>query len=147
MTLGRFGGVYAALHAGQCVGDVWTQTDWCARTKGNPGADGRRACTIHVATLTATQATFLGLAVAATGEQLSIRRTLLGLTLNAASHYAMDRRDHGVMPLLTKAMSRWGKDKFAALGQPPLATGAAALDKAWHIGWCAIAAAIITGRN
>lgn len=147
MSLGRLGGVYAALHAGDQIGDYWVQTNWCAQVKGRPGVEGRRACAIHVATLTATQAALLGLACAATGERLSARRVVAGLAVNAVSHYAMDRRDHGVMPHLCRALRRYGKEEFAERGKPGLASGAALLDRAWHIGWDAISAAIIAGKD
>jgi hypothetical protein len=146
MSFARMGGVYAALHAGHTVGDYWVQTNQQALEKGQPGPSGRRACAAHVATLTATQAIFLGIAAAATGERLSLRRTAIGLTVNAISHYAIDRRNHGVMPHLCRALSRFGKEDFATAGSG-LATGAAHLDQAWHIGWCAIAAAIIAGTD
>ena len=58
----------------------------------------------------------------------------------------MDRRDHGVLPHLTQMLRRYGKEEFANHGEG-LASGSAHLDQAWHIGWCAIAAAIITGRS
>ena len=146
MTLGRMGGVYAALHSGHTVGDYWVQTNRCAQVKGKPGVDGQRACALHVAALTATQAAFLAAACYATGERLPARRVALGLAVNAVSHYAIDRRDHGVMPVLCRALRRYGKDDFAAAGEG-LATGAALLDQAWHIGWAAIAAAIIAGKD
>jgi hypothetical protein len=146
VSLGRMGGVYAALHAGHTVGDYWVQTNWCAQVKGKPGVDGQRACALHVAALTATQAAFLTIACHTTGERLSARRVAVGLAVNAVSHYAIDRRDHGVMPHLCKALRRYGKEDFAATGEG-LATGAALLDQAWHIGWAAIAAAIIAGRD
>lgn len=146
MSLGRMGGVYAALHAGHTVGDYWTQTDEQAQVKGKPGKDGQEACAAHVAVLTATQAAFLGLACLTTGERLDVRRVALGLAVNAASHYAIDRRDYGVMPVLCRALRRFGKEDFAAAGTG-LASGAAALDQAWHIGWCAITAAIIAGKH
>lgn len=147
MSLGRFGGAYAALHAGHTVGDYWVQTGRCSHVKGLPGPEGHRACAVHVATLTATQAAFLALASAATGERLNTRRTAAGLTVNAVSHYVMDRRDHGVLPVICRALSRFGKDEYAELGKPSLASGASYLDQAWHIGWCAITAAIIAGKD
>lgn len=146
MSLGRMGGVYAALHAGHTMADYWVQTDTQAQVKGKPGADGDRACAVHVAGLTAAQAAFLGLACFATGERLNARRVALGLAVNAVSHYVIDRRDHGVMPHLCRALRRYGKEDFARTGEG-LATGAALLDQAWHIGWCAITAAIITGKD
>ena len=83
MSLGSMGGVYAALHAGHMVGDYWVQTGTCSQVKGKPGRDGQYACATHVATLTATQAAFLGLACLATGERLNTRRVALGLAVNA----------------------------------------------------------------
>ncbi|HEX5541986.1 MAG TPA: transcriptional regulator [Micromonospora sp.] len=146
MSLGRMGGVYAALHAGHTVADYWGQTDRMAEVKGKPGSDGQKACAAHVAALTATQAAFLGVACLATGERLSARRVAVGLAVNAASHYAIDRRDHGVMPHLCRTLRRFGHEDFARAGTG-LATGAALLDQAWHIGWAAISAAIIAGKD
>jgi len=146
MSLGRLGGVYAALHAGHTVADYWGQSDFQAQVKGKPGSDGKAACAAHVAVLTATQAVFIGLACAAAGERVNVRRLILGLAVNAVSHYAIDRRDHGVMPHLCRALKRYGKEDFAAAGTG-LATGAALLDQAWHIGWCFATAAIITGKD
>lgn len=144
MSLGRLGGMYALLEAGSKVGDMWVQTDRQACTKGTPGWEGRKACATHVATLTATQGVFLAVGVLATGERLNPRRVALGLAVNAASHYWADRRT----PFRKLAELSWvGKDEFYDLGQPPLATGAHALDQSWHIGWCAIAATIIAGRT
>lgn len=140
------GGVYAALHAGHTVADYWAQTAEQARVKGKPGKDGQEACATHVAVLTATQAAFLGLACLTTGERFSTRCVAVGLAVNAVSHYAIDRREHGVMPILCRALRRFGKEDFARTGEG-LAAGAAHLDQAWHIGWCAIAAAIIAGRD
>lgn len=140
MSLGRFGGVYAALDAGLEVADMWVQTGNQASNKGEKGWKGRRACVAHVATLTVTQGVFLGLACAATGQRLNVRRTAAGLALNAVSHYVADRRT----PLADK-LAWAGKDEFYSLGQPPLATGARALDCAWHKGFNAITAAIIAG--
>lgn len=146
MSLATMGGVYAALHAGHTVGDYWGQSDYQAQVKGKPGTDGQAACARHVAVLTATQAAFLGLACLATGERLNARRVAAGLAVNALSHYAIDRRDHGVMPHLCRMLRRYGKEDFAAAGDG-LATGAALLDQAWHVGWCAITAAIIAGKD
>ncbi len=147
MSLGRMGGVYAALHAGHTVGDFWVQSDRCAQVKGKPGKDGQRACAIHVATLTATQAAFLAMACVSTGERLSARRVAAGLAVNAVSHFAMDRRDHGVMPVPCRALRRFGKEDFAEVGKGSLASGAALLDQAWHVGWLAVSAAIIAGKE
>jgi hypothetical protein len=146
MSLGRIGGMYAALHAGHTVGDYWLQSNHQAQTKGMPGVEGRRACATHVAALTAAQAAFIALACTVGGERISVRRGVLGLAVNAVSHYAIDRRDHGVMPVLCRVLRRFGKEEFAEVGKPGLASGASYLDQAWHIGWCAVAATIIAGK-
>lgn len=141
MSLGRFGGVYAALHAGHTVGDYWVQSNRCAQAKGGDGWAARRACATHVATLTATQGVFLAVATVSSGERLNARRALAGLSVNAVSHYVADRR--APLRKLAGRLAWIGKDDFYEMGDPPLATGAHALDQAWHVGWCAIAAAII----
>lgn len=150
MSLARLGGVYALLHAGHEVGDHLVQTDHQANHKGEPGWEGRWACIKHIATLTATQGAFLAFGCLTTGERLSGHRIAAGLAVNAVTHYAADRRDHGVLPKLAKKFAWAGKDKFYALGDgkaAPCGTGAYAIDKSWHIFWLAIAAAIITGRK
>jgi len=147
-NLGRLGGVYALLHAGHAVGDHWVQTNDQAKDKSEEGPRGQQACAAHVATLTATQALFLTLGSLAAGERLNPRYVALGLAVNAASHYAADRREHGALPKLAKALRRFGKEDFLAFGDEkaaPCGTGAYALDQAWHHGWLAISAAIITG--
>jgi hypothetical protein len=145
MSLG-FGGVYAALYSGSRFADVWVQTNAQATLKGNPGRDGQLACATHVATLTATQAAFLALACAATGERLNARRVALGLGVNAVSHYVADRRAP-LRWLADRLQGTTGKRDFWEMGQAPLASGAHALDQAWHDGWCAVAAAIIAGKD
>lgn len=137
--------VVAAAPDSAC-GDYWAQTNEQAQVKGKPGQDGKRACASHVTVLTATQAMFIGVACAATGERVSARRVAIGLAVNALSHYAIDRRDHGVMPVLCRALKRHGKEDFMRAGTG-LATGAALLDQAWHIGWCFASAAIIAGKD
>lgn len=144
VSLGRFGGVYAALHAGHKVADYWVQTSHQAEVKGKPGKDGRLACAAHVATLTTTQGAFLAFATWSTGERLDWRRTAVGLGLNAVSHYVADRRT----PLrrVAERLAWCGKDGFYDSGEG-LASGAHALDQAWHIGWLAISAAVIAGKD
>lgn len=149
MSLGRFGGVYALLHAGHEVGDHWVQTGQQAADKGKPGWRGRLACARHVATLTATQAVFLATGAAVAGERLNSRRVALGLAFNAVTHYAADRRDFGVLPKLVDKLSWAGKGEFYRAGDggaAPCGTGAYVLDQSWHIGCLPIAAAIIAGR-
>lgn len=144
------GDVYALLHSGHAIGDYWVQTRYCADAKGRAGWTGRRACAIHVATLTATQGVFLAAGALAVGARPNPRRLVVGLAVNAISHYLADRR----APLRQLA-ERIGEGKFYGLGQPRpgrddnpcLGTGAYALDQAWHIGWLAVAAAIIAGKD
>jgi hypothetical protein len=143
VTLSRFGGVYAALHAGHSVADMWAQTGRQAEVKSDPGWDGRIACAAHVATLTATQGVFLSLACWTTGERLPWRLVAAGLAVNAVSHYVADRRTP--LRYLAGRLAGIGKADFYASGDG-LASGAHALDQAWHVGWCAISAAIIAGR-
>lgn len=150
MSLGRFGGVFALLHTGHTIGDHWVQTDAEAQRKGDDSDEGRRACATHVATLTATQALALAAGALVTRERLNPRYVALGLAVNAATHYAADRRDHGILPKLADKLSWAGKSEFYRCGDPkaaPCGTGAYALDQAWHIGWAAISAAIISGKD
>ena len=139
MSLGRIGGVYAALHAGSQVADYWGQTNDQAETKGKPGRDGRAACARHVATLTATQALFLGLAATLSGERLQGRRVVAGLALNAATHYWADRRF--TLEGLADRLECIGKGDYYRAG------GAPHLDQAFHTGVCALAAMVIGGGS
>ncbi len=89
-----------------------------------------------------------------TGAPVHLLAAVAGLAVNAASHYAADRR----RPLLS--LAEWlgataipGKEEFWHLGaprpghddNPTLGTGAYALDQSWHIGWLFIAALFIAG--
>ena len=91
---------------------------------------------------------FLTAGCLAAGERLSLRRVAVGLTVNAVSHYAADRREHGALPKLVDRLDRFGKRNFYEFGDgkaAPCGTGAYALDQAWHIGWLAITTLIIAG--
>lgn len=145
-----FAATYAALAAAHELGDLWLQRNTDARDKGNPGSDGRKACTIHVATYVATQAAALAIVNRATGARTTWRRAALGLAISAATHYAADRR----APLKRAAdlmQPIFGKADFHQLGQPrpdrddnpSLGTGAYALDQATHHLFNTIAALII----
>jgi hypothetical protein len=149
-TTATFAAVYAALAAGHEVGDFWLQRDTDARSKGAPGAEGRKACAVHVATYTATQGATLALVQAATGTRASARRTVLGLAFSAATHYAADRRTP--LKKLADLMQPWfGKADFYTLGapreghddNPAIATGAFHLDQSWHAATSVFAAALI----
>lgn len=143
MSLGRLGGAYAALHAGQQVADYIVQRDSDAKNKGEPGPTGRHACASHVVGVVATQAVCLAIACAATGERLSLPRTVLGLTVSGLTHYAADRKDEGVLPWLER---RLDKEGFSKMGVVP-ATGRNFIDQAWHQGCQFAAAALIAGRR
>ena len=94
-TASYFAVVFIALYVGHQVGDNWVQTHWQAVTKGQPGPAGRIACARHVASLAATKL----LSLAAAAFVLDIRASwgrvalvFLGLAIDAASHYWVDRR-------------------------------------------------------
>jgi len=139
----RFAAAAAVLAATHHVADYWVQTHGQALAKGKPGVDGRRACAAHVATYTLTQALALAAADRYLGLGLTWRRAAAGLAVSGITHYVADRR----APLEALA-GRIGKGEFYRLGRdlgPHLGTGAVALDQSWHLGWCAVAAAVVAG--
>lgn len=87
-----FPAVFIALYVGHHVADHWIQTDWQARHKGQPDDQGHLACLAHVATLTFTQVLLLGLLEIVLDFRLSPAFFVLGLTLNAISHFVIDKR-------------------------------------------------------
>ena len=140
-------GYAVALKAGHEAGDYWVQTDAQAAHKGDPGIPGEIACAKHVLSYTATQAVCVIGAALATGHKPKWGRVALGLAVSAITHYAADRREHGLMFPLARAIP--GKAKFLTLGvprepvvlsgsgriitdNPSLGTGAWALDQSWH---------------
>ncbi|MCL2581012.1 MAG: DUF3307 domain-containing protein [Streptosporangiales bacterium] len=128
--------VFIALFAGHQVGDFWIQRDTDARNKGLPGWKGRRACAIHVATYTLTQAYALVIAATVLAVPLDWQHVAPGLAVSAVTHYAADRR----------ALPGWlagklGKARYWATGE-----GQLALDQAWHYGSIFAAALVIAGR-
>jgi hypothetical protein len=143
-----FAAVFAALYAAHSFGDHWIQTHGQACTKGAPTRSGRLACLRHVGTLTLTKALALGAVAAVTGLALAPLPLLLGLAVDAASHYWADRRAP-----LAKLAALIGKSGFYQMGAPRpgtddaphLGTGAYALDQSWHHLWLFVAALIITG--
>jgi hypothetical protein len=134
-----FAVAFGSYYAGHLAGDYWVQTTPQALGKGAPGWAGRRACAAHVATYTLTQAGFLALAARRLGLPASPRRAAAGLALSAATHYFADRRAP-----LRRVASLTGKGEFWDSGEG-LASGAAHLDQAWHIGWIFIAALVTAG--
>jgi hypothetical protein len=152
-TAGAFAAVFAALYVAHSVGDHWVQTSWQAARKGDRSRTGHVACGRHVFGLTVTKALALLLAIAVLGLEVSVLGMVVGLGLDAASHYWADRRH--TLAGLAKAC---GKTEFHTLGTPAhpdhpvtaegkyaptLGTGAYALDQSWHHLWLFIAALVI----
>ncbi|MFF2902831.1 transcriptional regulator [Streptomyces sp. NPDC057966] len=148
-----FAAVFIALQIGHTVGDHWVQSSCQAASKGLPGWTGRLACGRHVLGLTLTKAAVLLPVALILGLPLSAAGLLIGLALDAASHYWADRRS-----TLAKLASTCGKGEFYSLGTPAhpahpvtaegtpaatLGTGAYALDQSWHTLWLGIAALVI----
>lgn len=141
-----FTSAFIALFVGHYLADFWLQTASQAEDKARPDWRGRFACLRHVATLTITKATILGITAAVIGLRISITAACIALIIDAASHYWADRR-----VTLKKLAELTGKYSFYRLGSPRpkqndnpvLGTGAHALDQSWHITWLWIAALII----
>ena len=124
--------VFAALLAGHWVGDHWAQTDQQATGKGAHGWAGRKACAGHVATLTLCQMAALALVATVEGG-FGALPLALGLAVNTASHYWIDRR-HTLQDLAVVL----GKAGYYDRG------GAPHLDQAAHMAFLLPAALIIT---
>lgn len=161
---GTFAAVAITLYAAHHVGDYWVQTDHQARHKGDAGADGVLNCMLHVVSYLMTQTALLFIAAVTLDLRLHIAGILAGLAVSGATHYLADRREHGLMFKLARRLP--GKSAFMKLGaprtlriyaivpgagrpesdpldNPQLATGAWALDQAWHIFWGVFAAALL----
>jgi hypothetical protein len=148
-----FAATFAALYAGHHIGDYWVQTDHQARHKGDAGAQGRRQCLAHVLSYVATQSVCMFLLGLATSYAAPFWASVLALAVSGVTHYAADRREHGLMFRLARLLP--GKADFMRLGvpragveipaypedgppafvgdNPSLGTGTWALDQAWHI--------------
>jgi hypothetical protein len=141
-----FAAVFAALYAAHEIGDHWVQTHKQALTKGKRGWAGCLPCAQHVVTMTATKILILAVTAATIGLPLSAWHVLIGLGLDAGSHYWADRRS-----TLARLAHLIGKDGYYMLGaprpghddNPSLGTGAYVLDQSWHIAWLWITALII----
>lgn len=143
-----FAVAFIALYAGHHLGDYWAQTGHQAGTKGRPGWAGRRACTAHVLTLTATQAALLAAAHFTLGVRFGYGPVLAGLSVNAVTHWWADRRS--TLAWLARCL---GKTSFygftvqrAGFVDPyGPGTGAGALDQSWHLGWLFASALVVAG--
>jgi hypothetical protein len=160
MLAATFAAVFVALYVGHSVGDHWVQSQCQADTKGqhdeNEGQSsraGRWACTRHVIGLTATKAVLLVLVVLALDVELTAAGTLLGLGIDAGTHWWADRRT-----TLARLAQLCGKSVFYSLGTgahpahpvtgegkpaASLGTGAYALDQSFHILFLFVAALLI----
>ncbi|HEY3481072.1 MAG TPA: hypothetical protein VGL02_19435 [Streptomyces sp.] len=128
----RFGVVSAVRSAAHQLADYWVQTDHQAVTKGKPGAEGGMAALAHVASYSLVSAAAVAGANRLFGLGLSVRGQVLGELISATSHYAADRREHGLLFPLAR---RLGKGDFLERGGAPL------LDQSWHHAWNTAAAA------
>ncbi|OEJ20800.1 hypothetical protein AR457_41750 (plasmid) [Streptomyces agglomeratus] len=152
-TAAVFAAVFVTLFVAHSVGDHWVQSSCQAATKGLPGRTGRLACGRHVLGLTTTKGLLLAPAVLALDLPVTALGLVLGLGIDAASHYWADRRT-----TLKRLADRCGKAEFYSLGTPAhaghpvtakgeyaptLGTGAYALDQAFHTLFLFIAALII----
>lgn len=144
-STGAFAAVFAALYAAHSFGDHWWgQTHAQACGKGERTAQGRRHCAAHVLQLAAVKLAFLAALLLATGLRVSPAAVVVGLLVDAVSHYWADRRF-----TLAALAERTGKGDFYRLGagQGHLGTGAYALDQSFHVLFLFIAALIIGGAS
>lgn len=154
---GTFAAVAVALYAAHHVGDYWVQTDHQARHKGLAGEEGRTACLNHVIGYLLTQATFMVGTALILGIPPQGAGPYVALLVSGVTHYMADRREHGLMFKLARAVRLAA---FLDLGKPrnivfrcdegcghydnpQLATGAWALDQSWHIFWGVFVAALL----
>lgn len=126
-----FAAAFLALLTGHHGGDRWAQSDHQATHKGGAGWAGRRACASHAATLTLCQMVALGLVAVAEGGAPALQ-VALGLGVNAASRYWIDRRH--TLEGLALALGRGGYYR----------RDAQAMDQAAHMAFLLPAALIIT---
>lgn len=138
----RFAAVYAALTASHELADHWVQRDTDAVAKGKPGAEGARACAIHVATYTATQAAALTVVNRVCGLRLAPVRAAAALAVSAVTHYVADRQG-----------GHWRDENPRGVVRLAASTGHAGwlkrdpnagylMDQSWHKAWIAVAALI-----
>ncbi|WP_432587011.1 transcriptional regulator [Streptomyces sp. HD1123-B1] len=147
MDASTFSAVFIALYVAHSVGDHWVQTHHQSCDKGRPGWVGRLADTRHVATLTLTKLVLLVPVAALLDLHLSVLGMVIGLGVDAVSHWWADRRT-----TLARLADLLGKRGFYTLGaprpgrddNPSIGTGAYALDQSWHHLWLLVGALIIT---
>ncbi|TDB98707.1 DUF3307 domain-containing protein [Micromonospora fluostatini] len=127
--------IFTHLLVAHHLGDYLVQRSSDAEAKSKSGPEGRRACTRHVTSYTATQLATVVLGATATGVRLRPGSVLAGAALSAVTHWVIDRRT----PLQTFARAV-GREKFYSFGAPReghgdnpcLGTGAHAIDQTLH---------------
>jgi len=129
----RFAALFVALYVAHTIADYWVQTDWQARTKGTAGMLGRIACTLHVATYTATLLIVVVGVAYRLDVDLSPARVGLAIAVSAITHYIADRRT----PLRRLAVALRHSGAWLDQG------GLALIDQSWHVGWLGVAALVI----
>jgi hypothetical protein len=145
--------VFLALYVGHHVGDHWTQTGWQATTKHLRNCTGRRACFLHVVTLTFTKALFLAAVCLTLDVHVSPGWTAVALLVDGATHYWCDRR-FTLLRLVT-FLKKDGYWKFVTVvrspGQDPADTGPGTgsfhLDQSWHLFWIGAASLAIAALS
>jgi hypothetical protein len=143
--MSAFAAVFIALYVGHHVGDYWVQTDAQAAHKGDAGLQGHMACLAHVSAYVVTQLVCVDVTIIATGARVNWAAVLVGLVVSGVTHYAADRREHGLMFRLARLLP--GKVNFLELGKDSgtLGTGAWALDQSWHLFFGVFVPALIVG--
>jgi hypothetical protein len=150
-ALSEFAAVFVALYVGHSVADHWVQTSCQAIRKGERTRAGQLACLRHVATLSATKWLLVLIVVGTFHVKPVWWQLVLGLLLDAGSHYWADRR----FTLERLARHRLvGKGEFYDQGtdlvnaegnpSPHTGTGRYALDQSWHHLWLFIGAWVAT---
>lgn len=147
MDAATFAAVFAGLFVAHSAGDHWVQTSAQSAGKGKPGRVGRLADARHVVTLTVTKV-FVLLPVAWLLDlHLSLPGLVLGLGIDAATHWWADRRTTlAWLARVTRKSEfyRLGSKVVDDEGHPShIGTGAYALDQSFHHLWLLVAALII----
>lgn len=115
-SIAAFAAAGLTLYAAHHVGDYWVQTDHQARHKGDTGRAGRRACLAHIYSYVVTQSALLAVAGMVLGIRWGFWASTVALLVSALTHYAADRREHGLMFKLARRLP--GKAAFLKLGVP-----------------------------
>jgi hypothetical protein len=118
-ALALFGALHAAWSDVHPFCDQIVQNSDDAAGKGEPGWTGRKACAKHVTTYTAVQ-TIAALGVTrALGYRLPVRALAAGMTVNAVTHYVIDRREPFKAFLRSKRIGKGGYLDHATVQRRP----------------------------